>query len=286
MPRISVVVTSFNQKDLLVDALESVLTQTLAPFEVIVCDDASKDGSPEVIAEYEGRYPGVVRGICHSTNIGIARNRSSGIAAATGELITWLDGDDIFLPTKLNQEYTAYVADPDVKWVYSQVNQLNMNTGLVARRYDHPKSGYIFLAVVQSMGREPRNMLVDSSTLSEIGYFDPELSLYEDFDLLLRLAYRYKCAYCPKPGMEYHVYEKGLHKLMHSRHQNAFNRVRTNFRQLIMDASPREQRYFDALLMRLWARIELRNDLNERNYWAAIGRFLAYCRYTWVCRTT
>lgn len=274
MSKISVIITSFNQKDLLVEAIESVLRQTLPPYEVIVCDDASRDGSRELIAEYTRRYPTLIRAITHSENLGIARNRSSGLQAASGELITWLDGDDVFLPTKLEQEYAAFNSDPDVRWVYSQVSELREYTGEVLPRFQDPPSGYIFAYVAQSMGRAPRNMLVDAEVLREVGYFDPELSLYEDYDLLLRLAFRFKCAYCSQPGMEYRIHGRGVHRSDQSRHQQAFEQLQVKFLRLISGAPKRDRQFYESLLLGTWNWAQLCDDWRAKRIRSVAKRML------------
>ena len=76
--KISVVVLSFNQKKMLEQAIESVLNQTCSPHEIIVCDDASTDGSVDLIKAYEKKYPGWIRGIFQPANLGISKNRNSG----------------------------------------------------------------------------------------------------------------------------------------------------------------------------------------------------------------
>ena len=98
MSDISVIICSYNQSVILREAIDSVINQTLPASEIIVCDDASTDGSQELIRSLEIQSGGLIRGIFQERNVGVAANRNTGLKAATGELVTWLDGDDIFLP--------------------------------------------------------------------------------------------------------------------------------------------------------------------------------------------
>ncbi len=235
MGNISVIITSYNQKDYLKEAVESVLSQTLRPMEIIICDDASSDGSQELIRSYENRYPGLVRAVLHPKNLGISKNRNSGLRAVRGELVTWLDGDDRFRPEKLALELESYLSDPAVKWVYSQVVMIDSMGRRLGRRYRRPCEGLIFERVISMLGRAPRNPLVEYASLRKVGFFDEDMYMYEDFDLCLRLAKSFRCSYRQEPLIEYRVHSEGAHRLSVEEHLLNLERLYKNFLSLISD---------------------------------------------------
>src|SRR5438270_12283986 len=97
-PRVSVIITSYNEQEYLREAIESAIDQTVAAFEIIVADDRStKDGSVETIREYAAKYPGWVRGLLQEDNAGIPTNRNSALRMVTGAYVATLDGDDRLL---------------------------------------------------------------------------------------------------------------------------------------------------------------------------------------------
>jgi glycosyltransferase involved in cell wall biosynthesis len=96
-PRFSIIVTFHNQRQFIKDALDSALSQQKAEFEVIVVDDASVDGSQETLKQYGD----AIRLLCLQENVGASAARNRGAAAATGEYLVFLDGDDAFLPWAL-----------------------------------------------------------------------------------------------------------------------------------------------------------------------------------------
>jgi glycosyltransferase involved in cell wall biosynthesis len=230
---VSVVITSYNQKDYLREAIESVLAQTLRPFEIIVCDDASTDGSPELIKGYEVKHNGLLRGVFHTKNIKISGNRTSGVESAKGDLVTWLDGDDRYKPRKLEVEMEALRQDPEAKWAYSQVDIIDENGNRKGVRYDNPPTGYILDTLVSMLGGAPRNQLIYRECIKKIGLFRQDMSLYEDFDFCLRLAKNYKACYCPESLVEYRIHAGGLHTLDRQLHIDNYKRLYINFQDLV-----------------------------------------------------
>jgi glycosyltransferase involved in cell wall biosynthesis len=111
-PRISVIVTSFNQEDFIGEALQSVVDQDYDELEILACDDASTDGTFEVLRSWAERDPRV-RVILAEHNTGLSENRNRGLRARTGEFVALLDGDDLMRPGKLRAQVEALIAHPD-----------------------------------------------------------------------------------------------------------------------------------------------------------------------------
>jgi glycosyltransferase involved in cell wall biosynthesis len=103
--KVSVCVITYNQAQYIRTCLDSILKQkTEFDFEVIIGDDCSTDGTREIVEEYAARYPHVVKAILHEKNIGPTGNYMSVHAAAIGELVGHCDGDDYWLPGKLQAQ--------------------------------------------------------------------------------------------------------------------------------------------------------------------------------------
>ena len=238
-PIVSVVITSYNQKSELAEAIESVLAQSRQPSEVLVCDDASSDGSRELIRSYEQRGDSVVRGICHELNVGVSKNRSAGLRAASGDFVTWLDGDDIFLPRKLEVEIDRLMEVRSGRWAYSQVRVRDLQKGVIHNRYTNAVEGDIFEAVAGMVGFAPKSPLVERALLEEVGYLDPQLELYEDFDLILRLAARSPVVFTSETGMEYRKHGAGLHTKEQERHLESLAYIDKKLARLAAERGPK-----------------------------------------------
>lgn len=112
-PRVSVLVVSYEQKAFIADALESVLDQDYSNLEIVVADDASTDGTADVIADYAARYPEVIKAVFSRRNLGLTRNCNAGLQHCTGKYIAFLGGDDLFLPGKISAQVAWFEQRPE-----------------------------------------------------------------------------------------------------------------------------------------------------------------------------
>ncbi len=99
--RFSVIMANYNGEKYISDAIESVLAQDYDDYEFIIVDDGSKDNSATIIASYQQKYPHRITVIFQETNQGQGAAFNVGISAATGELISFIDSDDVWFPQKL-----------------------------------------------------------------------------------------------------------------------------------------------------------------------------------------
>ncbi len=214
---ISVYITSYNQQEYLKEAIESVLSQTLLPKEIWVIDDASTDGSQETIRNYINKYPNLIKAHFNDTNKGITFCRNKGISLVSEEYATWLDGDDIYLPQKLEiqakliQETKSdvvctnfYLAEDNISnlvriWC-SDIKQLpsseNIFTNVLSRKF--PRSTLF------------RYELVKTDLLKSVGGYDKKLRIYEDFDFRIRLCKYAKVSFSFLPLSVYRLHSNGL----------------------------------------------------------------------------
>src|SRR4051812_35041738 len=107
MPTVSVIIPTYNCAALVTVAVDSVLAQTVQASEVIVVDDGSTDDTRERLSSYRIRY-------LHQQNQGVAAARNNGLREASGDLIAFLDADDVWYPRKLELQIAAIEANPDI----------------------------------------------------------------------------------------------------------------------------------------------------------------------------
>jgi teichuronic acid biosynthesis glycosyltransferase TuaG len=130
---VSVLTTTYNGERFVGEAIESVLSQTYGEVEEIVVDDASEDGTREIIREY-ARRDERVRVLEFDERRGPTRRRNDALAAARGSYLAWLDHDDLFLPRKLELQVAALEGDPGAGFAYGQFERFDHDTGEVLER--------------------------------------------------------------------------------------------------------------------------------------------------------
>ena len=185
MPRVSVVIPTYNRADRLGGAIDSVLGQTLADLELVVVVDGSTDGTVELLerlAQGDARVRHVVQ-----PNRGVGAARNHGILASRAQLIAFLDDDDRFLPGKLEAQCELLDRRPDLGWSYTYLeevderNGVNLVLGRAVRSYGELYRGYF-------VGTS--TVLVRRAVLERSGLFLEDRRLWgaEDSELWLRLA--------------------------------------------------------------------------------------------------
>lgn len=138
--KVSVTVMTYNQKDYIKQCLESLIIQECDfDFEIIVGDDASSDGTSNIIREYANKYPNIVIPIIHEKNLGPQGNLFSILELVKGEYIAHMDGDDYALPGKLQAQADFMDKTPDCNICFHRVKALFPNGTLKDDLIDYEK---------------------------------------------------------------------------------------------------------------------------------------------------
>jgi glycosyltransferase involved in cell wall biosynthesis len=184
---ISVIIPTFNRAQKVLRAISSVLSQTFEDFEVIVIDDGSVDETTDVLVQFKDR----ITLITHSENLGVSAARNSGIKASRSPLIAFLDSDDYWLPEKLDTQVRYFRENPDA--VACQPEEIWVRNGVRVNPWKkHIKpSGDIFEQSLKLCVVSPSAVMVRRDLLDEVGLFDEDLPVCEDYDLWLRIGCRY-----------------------------------------------------------------------------------------------
>lgn len=198
-PLVSVILPTFNRENTIRRAMTSVLNQAGVPLELIVIDDGSKDRTVEVIADLleDPR----VRLIQNTTNLGGSGARNRGIAEARGRFLAFQDSDDEWLGGKLSLQlaklgesddthagnYTAYIRVKNSAAEYMPPPALRLD--------DRP----LFERLIETNHITTQALLVRREIVAGLGGFDESLPRFQDWDLVLRIANRWKLAFIDVP---------------------------------------------------------------------------------------
>jgi glycosyltransferase involved in cell wall biosynthesis len=194
--RVSVVITSYNRRDYLVEAVESVIAQTLRPHEILIADDHSTDGSVEVIRGYEQRHPGWIKGVLQPTNLGIPRNRNAGLRQVTGNFVGILDGDDLCLPDKLARQYEALQRQPGAGVAYGNFERIDPQGRGLGLHFQQPQpEGEVLADVAELKFGVLRTLVADVREVRKAGLMDERFPKLDGLWLSIRLAASCRFAY-------------------------------------------------------------------------------------------
>jgi glycosyltransferase involved in cell wall biosynthesis len=143
-PKVSVCVVTYNHAQYIRECLQSIVDQkTDFDFELVVSDDASTDGTGEIVREFARKYPEIVVDVSPRTNVGPTRNYVATQAAARGEYIAQLDGDDYALPGKLQAQVDCLDTHPDVSFCAHAARRLGNRDGVIGADARFPETGTI-----------------------------------------------------------------------------------------------------------------------------------------------
>lgn len=205
MPKVSVIIPTYNCAKYLSWAIDSALNQTYKDFEIIVVDDGSTDDTREILSEYDGK----IRYI-YQENKGHALARNSGIKNAQGEYIAFLDADDLWLPDKIKEEIEAIENNFEAGLVHSNIYFLyeETNKKFCPKRDKNKLSGNIFKHLLTRKAHiSSPTVIIRKRCLEKVGLFDENLARLgsEDRELWLRVAKEFKVMYVDKPLAYYRV---------------------------------------------------------------------------------
>jgi glycosyltransferase involved in cell wall biosynthesis len=192
--KISVIIPTFNRKKTLKRAIRSVRDQSISPFEILVVDDGSDDGTKEWV---NSNYPYIK--YIYQANNGVSSARNKGIKSSKGDWIAFLDSDDEWLPQKLNDQVKGIRENPGTK--FSHTNEIWIRNGVrVNQMKKHKKfGGFIFEKCLDICRISPSSALIKKNLFDQIGMFDESLRVCEDYDLWLRITSKYSVLFLDKP---------------------------------------------------------------------------------------
>ena len=220
MPRFSVIIPLYNKAPYVGKTVESVLGQTFGDYELIIIDNGSNDGSHEIVAAFTDHRIKIVR---LEENVGVSNARNKGVAMASAPIVTFLDADDWWEPTFLEEMAGLIDRHPDagiygtgyyiVKNGKKRLAPIGVDEG-----FEEGEINYCAVyAKTLCMPLTSITVAMPKAVFDETGGFKPHLKLGEDFDLWVRIALKHKTVFLNKPLSNYNqdvdVTYRGTHHL-------------------------------------------------------------------------
>jgi len=210
--RVCVHIPSYNQRAFLAETIDSVLAQTFRDFHIIIVDDASTDGSKEIIADYVRRYPGRIEAIVNETNLGIPRRLGVALSHCRSEFFCYLDGDDLWERDALEALVAALERQPDAGLAYGDVrwfDEKSRDTIALTSEVSPPATGHVFEELLSR-----QNFMMPQALLFRRKMFDasnvsldaPPFEVGGDIYLLFSVCFMSPVAYVPRVLGHYRIH--------------------------------------------------------------------------------
>lgn len=192
--KISVVIPTWNRRQLVCRAIRSVQEQTLPATEIVVVDDGSDDGTGQLLAREFADIKLLGQG-----NAGVSAARNLGLASSVGDWIAFLDSDDQWLPGKLASQAALVDSIRDIKVCHTDEIWVRNGRRVNPMKKHAKHGGDIFLYCLPLCCVSPSSVLIHRSVFDQLGGFDETLPACEDYDMWLRVFSRYHAGLVEQP---------------------------------------------------------------------------------------
>lgn len=193
MPKVSIILPAYNEEHYIVNAVDSVLGQTYADFELIVINDGSQDNTLNLLREYTDPRMHIL----DQPNQGLVSSLNRGIAIARGEYIARMDADDISLPTRLQAQVEFMDQHPPIGLLGTYARMLDPKTGLETSSRNLPTANRdIRRFLLKDNPFVHSSVMIRADLLKQVGVYAQEYR-WEDYDLWIRICSQYEAAILP-----------------------------------------------------------------------------------------
>lgn len=207
--KVSVIITTHKRDPEIVErAITSVAMQTYENIEIILVDDSPADfPMREAVRQMAENYPHKpVTYIAHEACKGACAARNTGLAAAKGEFVAFLDDDDEWLQNKVECQLAKF-ENEQIGLVYARSYVMNDTTGEIHASEIEKKKGFVYEDLIKTnfIGSTSVPMM-RTKYLREIGGFDVQMQSAQDYDVWLRMSQKYEVNYCNDLLVQYHIH--------------------------------------------------------------------------------
>jgi len=202
----SIIIPLYNKERYIENAIQSILKQTVADYEIIIVNDGSTDKSKEIISKYSSEK---IKIIDHPKNKGLSAARNTGIKNSNSDYITFLDADDLWYPHYLQTIQNLIYSFPEAHIFATNYDEVYPKTTLKPHNgsEDLPLdfNGIIdFFKINLKQGiYTPSSVCWHKPVFETIGYYDEKITFSEDLDFNIRANLKFKLAYSTTAGMSY-----------------------------------------------------------------------------------
>ncbi|MEO5330772.1 MAG: glycosyltransferase [Magnetococcus sp. YQC-5] len=257
-PIVSVVMNCCNCAKYLKEAIDSVYSQTVQDWEIILWDNASTEKIDQIVNSYDERLR-YFRGEQKIT-LGAARNKA--LEHAVGEYIAFLDCDDIWYPEKLEKQLLVFKFNSNVKFVYGNFYNFVEASGSKKRtKFVHPKGDFFAYSLFNYNIGMLTSIMSRAELMKMEELFDENLTLSEEYELFMRFIYFYEAACVDDPLGECRIHPKSSSKTQSDKWAYEIQYILDKFERIIPGFQYRYPKQIEVLMAKIQyynARYEMR----------------------------
>ena len=193
----------YNGEKYLQEAIDSVYAQSYKNWEIIFWDNSSKDQSSNIAKSYDSR----VKYFFSENTISLGRARNKAIEQSTGSYVAFLDVDDIWYPHKLEKQLSLFLKDNEIGLTYTNFHNYYLDGSKVpGTTFFKFKKGQVFKELLKTNFIVLSSVIVPKNIIMEFKGF-PKYSWAEEYDLFLKIAYKYKIDFIQTPLIAYRYHD-------------------------------------------------------------------------------
>lgn len=226
-PRVTVVMPSFNSAAYIEAAVGSVLMQEFQSFEIVIVDDGSTDRTSEIVRSLQQECPDKIR-LFEQPNSGSAVARNRGILEARGDLIAFLDADDLWFPEKLGAQVRYLDLHPEIDLVYCGWAELMPGDNWEDGRVDSARtvepdvidpflSGWLYTTLLTDCVVWTSTVVARKTLILQVGDFDRDLRRGQDYDYWLRASRQTRIVKLARVMALYRIHDDSITRRPHAR---------------------------------------------------------------------
>lgn len=237
---ISIIIPTFNSKQYISQAIQSILNQSYKDYEIIVVDDGSTDNTYEELRKYKEYIE-----YYYKENVGVASARNFGILKSKGDYICFLDADDLYKENKLERQLRFLIDNPNIDIVYNDIEvvdeRLNYINTLRSEGVYNKREDFLSMMLVRQIIPGPASIMVRRKCIEDGILYNDAYSNAEDYDFTLRLAERFTYGYIPESLYVYRRHTQNLtnnHKIQSNNEIEIIKKLGIeNIKNIILNSS-------------------------------------------------
>lgn len=236
---LSVIIPCYNYAKYIEKCVDSIISQTYKPKEIIIVDDCSTDNSREVILRLSKEHD-IVKPVFLKENSGVSKARNIGVRESTSEYVTFIDADDLMGSIyKLQNEMgliLEYLELGEDIAAYSKIKYIDEDENVLGSNKDSETlQGEIFERILTTydVSTLPRDICVKKDVILELGGYNEQMNLYEDYELDLRIARKIRFFNTGEIGTAYRIKSGGLSSVAKKKCDQIYRKIYLTYRKEI-----------------------------------------------------